>query len=104
MPNTTPPNTLADYWQEQIEAWQSSGQSQQGFCQTHDLSYLRFCYWRGRLRKQASQQKSTPSSGFVPVTHLIGDGLTLVLPNGLQLRGIASDNLPVVQQLLAHLS
>ncbi|MEW7980729.1 MAG: hypothetical protein AB2813_13285 [Candidatus Sedimenticola endophacoides] len=53
MPNTTPPNSLADYWQEQIEAWQS------------------FCYWRGRLRKQASQQKSTPSSGFVPVTHLI---------------------------------
>jgi len=33
-----------------------------------------------------------------------GHGLSLVLPSGVELRGIASDNLPLVQQLLSRLA
>jgi hypothetical protein len=35
---------LSNYWQQQVDRWQVSGQSQQGFCKTHDLNYHRFVY------------------------------------------------------------
>ena len=35
---------LTRYWQQQIEAWQSSGQTQQAYCKANELSYHRFGY------------------------------------------------------------
>ena len=54
-----------------------------------------------------SRRKTSKGSGFVPVTHSAPSqsaGLSLALPSGLVLRGIASDNLPVVYQLLSRLT
>ena len=98
---------LSSYWQQQIEAWQATGQSQKGFCKAHDLSYHQFGYWIRKFRRQAEQDHSQQSSGFVPVTvstHQEPDGLSLTLPNGIRVQGIVNDNLPTVYQLLAHLS
>ena len=98
---------LKTYWREQIEAWRTSGESQQAFCQQHDLSYHRFTYWR---RKLADQERSEPRKGLsalVPVRHQPTSSettLSLVLPSGIELRGIALDNLAVVRQLLGGLS
>ena len=107
MSKKAPSEALRSYWREQIDAWQVSGESQQGFCQRHELSYHRFIYWR---RKLADQRRVEPRRGYsalVPVRYqptLSEATLSLVLPSGIELRGIALDNLPVVQQLLGRLS
>jgi ribosomal protein L32E len=97
---------LTTYWREQIDAWQASGESQQAFCQQHELSYHRFTYWRRKLADQAVERRRMPSA-LVPVRHEPTSSettLSLVLPSGIELRGIALDNLAVVRQLLGRLS
>ncbi|MGB5300889.1 MAG: hypothetical protein WBN48_19385, partial [Thiogranum sp.] len=54
---------------QQIEAWQSSGQTQQAYCKANELSYHRFGYWRRKFRQQSPEAQSQKGSGFVPVTH-----------------------------------
>ena len=96
------------YWQGHIERWQQSGQSQQAYCREHKLSYFRFQYWRRKLREDEQQDvQRTRSSGFVAVAPSrsgLPAGLSVVLPNGIQLRGISAENLAVVERLLAKLS
>jgi transposase len=107
MPVKAESEALASYWQQQIEAWQSSGQTQQAYCKTHELSYHRFGYWRRKFRQRSQKAQRQKGSGFVPVTHSAtsqSTGLSLVFPSGLVLRGIAGDNLPLVCQLLSRLS
>ena len=107
MPSKAESKALAHYWQQQLEAWQSSGQTQQDYCKTHELNYHRFGYWLRKFRRQSQQAQSQKGSGFVPVTHLAPSQsaeLSLALPSGLVLRGIAGDNLPVVYQLLSRLT
>jgi hypothetical protein len=93
------------YWQAQIEAWGTSGQSQQAFCRANDLNYPRFGYWLRKFRQQGSVAAARRrSSGFVPVVASSArEGLTVHLPNGIELRGISEQNLDVVEQLLARL-
>jgi transposase-like protein len=96
-----------DYWQSQIDAWQSSGQSQQAFCRVHDLNYPQFVYWRRKFRQSATPSSAKASSGFVsvvPTMSAVAGGLSLVLPNGVELRGIETANLDVVLRLLGRLS
>ena len=69
MPVKTDPEALANYWHKQIEAWQSSGQTQQAYCKTNELSYHRFGYWRRKFRQRSQEAQSQKGSGFVPVTH-----------------------------------
>ena len=105
MPVKAESESLASYWLQQIEAWQSSGQTQQAYCKANKLSYHRFGYWRRKFLQQSQEAQS--QKGFVPVTHSAASqsaGLSLVLPSGLVLRGIAGDNLPIVYQLLSRLS
>mgnify|MGYP001820289440 CR=1 FL=1 len=107
MPVKADSDALASYWLQQIKAWQSSGQTQQAYCKTNELSYHRFGYWSRKFRQQSQEAQSRKSSGFVAVTHSATSpsaGLSLAFPSGLVLRGIAGDNLPVVYQLLNRLS
>ena len=99
--------SLASYWKQRIEAWQSTNQSQKAFCQAHDLNYHRFGYWRRKFLEQAGEAQRQRGPDFVPVTYASqaeAGGLSLVLPNGLVLQGIATENLAVVYQLLSRLS
>ena len=98
---------LAGYWQQQIDTWRVSGQSQQAFCKVHELSYHQFLYWRRKFESRSTENQSPPSSALVPVIYRppsTAAGLSLVLPNGLELRGLSEDNLPLAQQLLDRLS
>ena len=107
MPVKAESEALANYWLQQIEAWQSSGQPQHAYCKANKLSYHRFGYWRRKFLQQSQEAQSQKCSGFVPVTPSAPSqsaGLSLAFPSGLVLRGIACDNLPLVYQLLAHLS
>lgn len=96
-----------DCWQSQIEAWQSSGQSQQAFCRTHDLNYPQFGYWRRKFQQSTAPSPTEASSGFVavlPTAVAAAGGLSLLLPSGIELRGVEASNLDVVLCLLGRLS
>ena len=99
------PDTREQYWKVQIDAWQASDQSQQAFCKANGLNYPRFGYWLRKFRRQGVVEKApSQEAGFVPVVPaLMGDGLSLHLPNGIELRGVSERNLHVVEQLLARL-
>ena len=98
---------LSNYWQQQVDRWQVSGESQQGFCKTHDLNYHRFIYWRRKFEDRPTENQSPSPTALVPVIYRppsTAVGLSLVLPNGLELHGLSEDNLSLVQQLLDRLS
>jgi hypothetical protein len=106
MNDITDPAALAAYWKEQVDAWKSAGTSQIKFCQANELHYHRFVYWRQKFeRGPGSRQTKRGSGGFATVDYRpeANSGLTLSLPNGLVLRGISADNIPVVRQLLEQL-
>lgn len=93
------PLSRAAYWQEQISRWQASGQSRLSYCQQHNLSYPQFQYWRRKLH----DNPAPAHRGFVavePAPVKASSGLVMVLPNGIELRGIDGDNLPLVGRLL----
>ena len=100
MSHDTESQARAAYWKQHIEAWKLSGLSQIAFCNENDLPYHRFVYWRGKFG--GSTRQKTPRSGFTSVNYRPESetGLSLSLPNGLVVRGICVDNLPVVRQLL----
>ena len=107
MPKSATSDARAAYWREQIEAWRRCGQSQQAYCQANDLSYPRFIYWRRKLTGADAGGERRRSSAFVPVAWPVPRAsaeLSLVLPSGLELRGITAENLSVVEQLLSALS
>ena len=88
------------YWQEQIYSWQHSGLSGPAFCKQQDLVYHRFAYWR----KKFTQNEST--SAFAQVACVGGpatEGLSVMLPNGIEIRGIIHGNVTLVKALLSGL-
>jgi hypothetical protein len=106
MGDPTTPTDLAAYWQQQMDQWKSSGQSQTKFCQANDLPYHRFVYWRRKFEGgPGDRQEKRDSGGFATVGYRpeANSGLALSLPNGLVLRGISADNVSVVRQLLEQL-
>jgi hypothetical protein len=100
------PVLTADYWRQQVNNWKHSCQSQAKFCQANELPYHRFVYWRQKFeRSSGSGRTQCASGGFATVDYRpeVSSGLSLSLPNGLVLRGISADNVPVVCQLLEQL-
>ncbi len=106
MSDPTTPAALAAYWQQELNKWKDSDQSQKQFCRDNELPYQRFGYWYRKLEGGTGRRKKTrKSSGFAAVDYRPenSSGLTLSLPSGLVLRGICADNVPVVRQLLEQL-
>jgi len=44
------------FWQQHIDAWCQSGQSQQRYCQIHGLALSTFGYWRRKLKKGSAEK------------------------------------------------
>ena len=106
MTDVTESETLATYWKQQVEAWKRSGLSQNQFCKTNELSYHRFVYWRSKFEGVTRSHRTKEGGGGFAAVNCRSDGdygLTLSLPNGLVVRGICAENLPVVRQLLDQL-
>ncbi len=63
----------SELWSSHIAGWESSGQTQRIYCETHGLNFSVFCYWRKKLSERASSRplipitvlpdRSEPSSG-----------------------------------------
>jgi hypothetical protein len=106
MPRNTTSQALFEHWRRHIEDWRSSGLTQQAFCRDRDLSYHQFHYWRRKITQQPTQLPTRQPPTLVPVTYQpdsLSRGLSLQLPNGITLRGIAPENLTVVERLLEAL-
>ncbi len=108
MSNPVTSDQLSLYWREHIDAWQGSGESGSAYCEHQQLVYHRFIYWRRKFQQQDCHTQLAPSesAGFARVVASHCDsppGLSLALPNGLEIRDISEANIGVVQQLLAVL-
>ena len=92
----------APFWLSHIAAWQQSGLTQKAYCEQQELRYATFGYWVRKLRRATEPATEKKGAGFVPVipTEAQPTGLILGLPNGLEIRGIEAENLPLVRQLL----
>ena len=45
-----------DYWQQHIDAWHKSGQSQQQYCHAQGIALATFGYWRRKLKIAADDK------------------------------------------------
>jgi hypothetical protein len=101
MPSLSETSGLAMYWQDHINSWRTSGESQASFCKAHNLSYHRFTYWRRKFDGRPAE-----SGGFALVKYqsTVTSHLSVALPNGLVVQGIAANNLGLARQLLESLS
>jgi hypothetical protein len=97
---------LTDHWRQHIEDWSYSGLSQQAFCRDQGLKYHQFHYWRKKLSRTSHQKAPSRSSALIPVRlhpQSPVSGLSVHLPNGMSVSGIAPDNLVLVAQLMEML-
>ena len=102
IPNLQTASPTGDYRPSLRSPWPTA----KAFCRENSLNYDQFVYWRRKLAQTAKASVQRATSALVPVTctaPTIGQDLSLLLPNGMELRGLTQDNLPVVQQLLAQL-
>lgn len=108
MSEHSPQSARAVYWRKQIEAWRASNLSQHDFCKRRSLSYSQFQYWRHKLRRVTpADEDALQRSGFVAVEPQRMEAaaeLTVVLPNGVELRGVHDGNVSVVERLLGLVS
>lgn len=92
------------FWQQHMNQWESSGQSQSAYCTTHGLKLGTFGYWRTQLSRQhlAGHVAEGHTGTFLPVqakpiasAYSTGRGVDEARVD----LGVASIHLPV-----AHLS
>lgn len=96
----------AQFWHEQIDAWQASGLSGQAFCKQHGLSYHQLVY-RRKKQNQTRSDQSARASGFTQVTQVQSSNpvreLTLALPGGVSITGIHAGNIDLLSMILGQL-
>lgn len=66
-----------------IEQWESSQESREAFCQSHNLSVSTFSYWR---TKYAKAKKQAGEPGFVQLQACMSDNLEVIYPNGVRVK------------------
>jgi hypothetical protein len=108
MENNLQPMSRADYWRQHVHAWQQTGQSGTTFCHEQGLVYHQFVYWRQKLLKvetESTAAKPQTAGGFAHIRYQPEEasGLTVVLPNGIEIRGVHQGNIAAAQLLLASL-
>lgn len=81
------------HWLEQNTLWESSGLSQQKFCEQQGLVYKQFIYWRGRLNRNKAlnaepKLQKVSTSPTRPPSQSISEPascLEIILPTGIKL-------------------
>jgi hypothetical protein len=81
------------HWAEQNRLWETSGLSQQKYCEQQGLSYRQFIYWRGLLKERTSNNlnpkllkiTTTPTSLKQQIIAESNSNLEVILPSGIKL-------------------
>ena len=55
------------FWQDHINNWQSSGQTQRAYCLSNGIALATFCYWRHKLKQNGCKKPR-----FYPLTVVNG--------------------------------
>lgn len=94
------------FWQEHLSQWRGSKLSQAAYCRQHGLSQNNFSYHK-RKGEQPTELVPIKSSGFIrlPLPQVLpaDEPLTLHLPNGMLVSGIAPGNIALVKHLALEL-
>jgi len=90
------------HWVSVVQDWKSSGDSQSRYCQRHNIKPHQLTYWAQVSNSTQRPEPSKNHNGFValPIPDIQSPGLTIRLPNGLQLEGVTPSNLTVVQRII----
>ncbi len=90
------------HWASVIKEWKASGESQSHYCERHNIKPHQLTYWAQVSTSAHLPEQAKNHNRFMAVQ--IPDsqpgGLTVRLPNGLQLEGVSLSNLAVVQQII----
>ena len=74
-------------WEQLIEEWESSGQSQAEFARTRGLSQTAVSRWKTRLRGSSTESRSLVAAGFVEMVTEVAPAPAAPMPAaGLVLR------------------
>ncbi len=68
------------FWQQHIDAWFQSGESQRRYCQTQGIALATFGYWRRKLKNEGTEKPH-----FSP----LAENEELAVPGG---RGVSPGN------------
>lgn len=95
-------------WRARIDAYRASGLSGSRFCQSNDLIYHQFVYWRSKFLGTKSVVRPGGHTGVGGFTQVVIERSTdaelrIELPGGLTIYGIHHQNLDLVQALLQRL-
>ena len=94
------------FWQQQVDTWQTTDLSGAAFCKQQGLNYQQFIYWR---KKSQQPETTVKPAGFAQVTQLTvptsrnSHELNIHLPSGISFSGINTGNLDIVLALLRKL-
>lgn len=105
MTSTQKSENTEQFWFNHIKQWKVSGLSQNSYCKEHDLKPHNLSYHKCKqARNQDNTQLSTPiSTGFIELavspTLTLPEPLILHFCDGVQLTGLAENNLELVKQL-----
>ena len=94
------------FWQQQVNTWQTTGLSGAAFCKQQGLNYQQFIYWH---KKNQQPETTVNPAGFAQVTQLTvptsrnSNELNIHLPSGIGFSGVNAGNLDVVLAMLRQL-
>jgi len=91
------PTQKQKFWQQHIQAQQSSALSQAAYCRKHELSLANFGYWRKRIKADAPP-KIIPVVREAPIM-----GVQLRSPGGWQVALPPSLTVAALRELMATL-
>ena len=87
---------LRSAWANHIQQHHESGLTGKAYCEQNNLNYDQFGYWKKRIKNQSNQHaEQSRQAKFIPVTvssPSVSAGLSILLPNGVTVSGIAEHN------------
>ena len=90
------PQQLRSVWANHIQQHHESGLTGKAYCEQNNLNYDQFGYWKKRIKDQSNQHaEQSRQAKFTPVTVTspsASSGLSISLPNGVTVNGIAAHN------------
>ena len=97
----------AEFWQEHMLAWESSGLSQTAYCKKEGIHYNSFVYQRGRIANNPNS-KTSPAMKFVEAVETTSTPrevqtpvLQFMLPNGVRIGMTAAADAQFIQRVLS---
>lgn len=98
------PQERTVHWKKHVQQWQLSGLSQAAYSKQHNLIYHQMTYWCRKFTTDPDPQSDTTNKDHfmaVAVEQPATDHVPrLLLPNGLELRGLSRESMSTVIRII----